>query len=130
MPAAAADPLLAQCEFCDIVVPLKSLSAHAFACGNRTDVCEACLSYVRLCDMARHRESGCGVGATTTAAAREVRDSEATPLIGREENGEGTYHNPRLREEQVEMPSWATGVVVVAGVGAAIAFALLRRRGL
>lgn len=122
----AADPMLVQCEFCEIDVPLDALSKHAFDCGNRTDVCEVCSSYVRLCNFPQHRESGCGVGATSTASPRAAR-TESAPLI--QPDGEtGPYHYPRIRQQEAELPTWAPAAIAVVGVGAALAFAMLKRR--
>lgn len=118
--------MLVTCEFCDIEVPLPALSEHAYACGSRTDVCEFCMCYVRLCDFATHRISGCASGATASAMPSEMLPEQA-PLL--EPAPTQQYHRERqVRLAEHEIPRWAPVLIAAAGVGAAVAFSTLARR--
>lgn len=118
--------MLVTCEFCEIDVPLPALSEHAYTCGNRTDVCESCMCYVRLCDFPSHRSSGCTVGATASAMRSEA-ETEHAPLL------QPSTDEPHHRERQVrlaepEVSRWAPVVIAAVGVGAAVAFSAMTRR--
>lgn len=119
---------LAACEYCELEVFLSALDAHSTECGNRTDVCEQCVSHVRLKDFAPHRASGCRVGATASAA-REDGMWETEPLLPQAVEG-APFQRERLRrrEAENEIPSWAPVVVAGVGIAAAAAVALLTRR--
>lgn len=119
--------MLVTCEFCEIEVPLPTLNEHAYSCGNRTDVCETCMCYVRLCDFPSHLASGCAVGATASAVRPESQ-TEQEPLL--QPSNQEPYHRERqVRRAEPEIPRWAPVVIAAVGVGAAVAFsAMVRRR--
>lgn len=118
--------MLVTCEFCEIDVPLRDLSEHAYICGNRTDICEGCMCYVRLCDFPSHRTSGCTEGATASAMRTESQ-TEHTPLL--QPANEASYHRERqVRLAEPEVPRWAPVVIAAVGVGAAVAFSAITRR--
>jgi hypothetical protein len=124
------------CEFCDIEVPLSALADHVRVCSSRTDVCDACLCYVRLRDMADHRRSGCAFGATASAVT--TVDGESTPLLMQQppanEDGharhEGGPWRTRLAvRDPDQVPRWApVAVAAVGAIAAAAVFSTLRRR--
>lgn len=122
----SAASMLVACEFCEIDVPLPALSEHAYACGNRTDACESCMSYVRLCDFRSHRMSGCTVGATGSAMRTESGTEDA-PLL--QTSTQEPYHRARqVHLAEPEIPRWAPVVAAAVGVSAAVAFSALARR--
>jgi hypothetical protein len=116
-----------RCDFCELPFPLDAFDDHAQACGNRTDVCEACNSYVRLCDFARHRASGCAVGATASALP-PGGTGESAPLLPRRPP-DAPYHRERLlRLAEPEIPRWAPFALAAVGVGVAVALSAVARR--
>ncbi|CAA6657825.1 unnamed protein product [Spirodela intermedia] len=42
------------CEYCEFPLPAVDLYKHQDMCGNRTEFCDACGQYVRLCQRAEH----------------------------------------------------------------------------
>jgi hypothetical protein len=121
------ESIKATCEFCELQFPFPKYSEHCYACGNRTDVCESCMCYVRLCDFAAHRASGCAVGATVSTMPADG-SGEHAPLLP--PPSPEPYHRLRqMRLADQDIPRWAPVVVAAVGVGAVVAFkALMRRR--
>ena len=54
-----APPLVRECLFCALPLPLGALVDHESVCGARTDVCETCGVRMTLRSLARHTETGC-----------------------------------------------------------------------
>ncbi|KAL8153967.1 hypothetical protein V2J09_011727 [Rumex salicifolius] len=45
---------MASCEYCEFPLPAAELLEHREVCGNRTEYCNLCKKYIRLCNRVLH----------------------------------------------------------------------------
>ncbi|XP_078430634.1 TRAF-type zinc finger-like protein isoform X2 [Wolffia australiana] len=98
------------CDYCEFQLPAVDLYEHQDLCGNRTEYCDECCRYIRLCQWADHELRSHGASDD---------DSEASRLDEPQAREEGASHPNRLMLTAV-----VTGAAILL-----ISFFLHRRTG-
>ncbi|XP_066387931.1 uncharacterized protein [Miscanthus floridulus] len=71
------------CEYCEFELPAVDLHEHQDVCGNRTELCQTCRKYIRLCEWIGH-ETQChtnsnGSADTSSVSARAIPERVLRP---------------------------------------------------
>ncbi|XP_066387932.1 uncharacterized protein [Miscanthus floridulus] len=69
------------CEYCEFELPAVDLHEHQDVCGNRTELCQTCRKYIRLCEWIGH-ETQCHTnsnGSADTSSARAIPERVLRP---------------------------------------------------
>ncbi|MCD9641032.1 hypothetical protein HAX54_026846 [Datura stramonium] len=67
------------CEYCEFPLPAIDLFKHQEVCGNRTELCQLCSRYIRLCERNVH-ESRCNGGTNNITESSSDRVIPASNL--------------------------------------------------
>ncbi|KAK4274203.1 hypothetical protein QN277_017465 [Acacia crassicarpa] len=71
------------CEFCEFPLPAVDLAEHQGVCGNRTELCQLCNRYVRLCERYNHGARCNGIPDNNVGSSRDARARERDEGAGR-----------------------------------------------
>lgn len=63
------------CDYCEFPLPAVDLFEHQEVCGNRTELCNLCIRYIRLRERSAH-ELTCNGVPDTTAESSGAREAE------------------------------------------------------
>ncbi|KAJ0237637.1 hypothetical protein HA466_0245800 [Hirschfeldia incana] len=84
------------CEFCEFPLPAVDLAEHQEVCGNRTELCYQCNSYVRLREMFNHETKCPGSVLNNVESSRRVPRPAEGDGNGRRRRGGNGVSNKRL----------------------------------
>ncbi|KAL7617890.1 hypothetical protein Lser_V15G00031 [Lactuca serriola] len=101
------------CDYCEFPLPAIDLFEHQEVCGNRTELCNLCIRYIRLRERMAHELTCNGVPDTTVEASR-AREGE------REHGGGAARRRPRPPPQEFSTRRLVftiaiTGIAVVLG---------------
>ncbi|XP_010544052.1 PREDICTED: XIAP-associated factor 1-like isoform X1 [Tarenaya hassleriana] len=97
------------CEFCEFPLPALDLAEHQEVCGNRTELCYQCNSYVRLRESYNHETRCPGIVHNNVESSR--RNGRAT---GGEGNGRRRNGN-EVSQRRILFTIAITGIAVLLG---------------
>ncbi|XP_010475849.1 PREDICTED: XIAP-associated factor 1 [Camelina sativa] len=81
------------CEFCEFPLPAVDLAEHQEVCGNRTELCYQCNSYVRLRERYNHETKCPGTVLNNVESSRRIpRAAEGDGNGRRRRDGNGVSH--------------------------------------
>ncbi|KAH0877052.1 hypothetical protein HID58_064446 [Brassica napus] len=83
------------CEFCEFPLPAVDLAEHQEVCGNRTELCYQCNSYVRLRETYNHETKCPGSVLNTVESSRRIPRAAEGDGNGRRRRDNGVS-NKRL----------------------------------
>ncbi|XP_010458312.1 PREDICTED: XIAP-associated factor 1 isoform X2 [Camelina sativa] len=97
------------CEFCEFPLPAVDLAEHQEVCGNRTELCYQCNSYVRLRERYNHETKCPGTVLNNVESSRIPRAAEGDGNGRRRRDGNGVSH------KRLFFTIAITGIAVIIG---------------
>ncbi|XP_066387930.1 uncharacterized protein [Miscanthus floridulus] len=68
------------CEYCEFELPAVDLHEHQDVCGNRTELCQTCRKYIRLCEWIGH-ETQCHTNSNGSADTSRAYPAQRAPAL-------------------------------------------------
>jgi hypothetical protein len=112
------------CGYCEFPLPAVDLDKHLDICGNRTEYCNPCGKYVRLCeklahDLQFHEGNSDGTGDSSREQHRESNRSSPAAELSR--------RVPRERPRDTSQRRWLV-TIAITGIAIIIGSFVLQRR--